>query len=82
VGAERLAAARFSSHGKLSLMPPNVKNQTKPKISNGDALASSIRPAIRKPSKPATPNTVTTSSAVEAVHILDLRPIPVLIQST
>jgi hypothetical protein len=81
VGTERLAA-RFNSHGKLNLMPPNVKNQTNAKISNGDAFGSSIRPAIRKPSKPATPNTVTTSSAVEAVHILDLRPIPGPIRST
>jgi hypothetical protein len=53
-------------------MPPKVKNQTKPKMSNGDALASSIRPTIRKPIKPTTPNTVTTSSAVDAVHIFDL----------
>jgi hypothetical protein len=77
VGAERLAAARFSSHGKLSLMPPNVKNQTNAKMSNGDAFGSSIRPAIRKPSKPATPKIVTTNSAVVAVHIIDRRPIPV-----
>ena len=58
-------------------MPTKVKNQTNAKISNGDAFALSIRPAIRKPSKPATPNTVTASSAGEAVRILDLRPIPV-----
>jgi hypothetical protein len=82
VGTERLAAARFNSHGKLNLMPPNVKNHTNAKISNGDAFASSIRPAIRKPSKPATPNTVTASSAMEAVRISDLRPIPFPIRST
>src|ERR1700736_3949151 len=63
-------------------MPPNEKNKTTAKIAKGDASASSIRPAIRKPSKPATPNTVTASSAVEAVHILDLLPIPVPIRST
>ena len=63
-------------------MPPNVKNQTNAKISKGEAFASSIRPAIRKPSKPATPNTVTASSAMEAVRISNLRPIPFPIRST
>ena len=82
VGSERLAAARFNSHGKLSLMPPNVKNQTNAKISYGDAFASSIRPAIRNPSKPATPKTVTARSAPDAARILDLRPIPFPIRST
>jgi hypothetical protein len=58
------------------LITPNVKNQVKATASKGDAFASFIRAANRKPRKPAAPKTVTAKSAVAAVRALALRPIP------
>jgi hypothetical protein len=74
--ASLCATVRFNnSLGKQSLMPPKVKNQTKAKTSYNRALVSSIRAASRKARTPATPNSVTAQSAIEAVRALALRPI-------
>jgi hypothetical protein len=74
---QRCAAGRLdSSQGEQNLMTANAKNQTKAKMSKGEAFASSIRPTIRNPRKPATPSTVTVRSAMAAFFIFALCPIP------
>lgn len=71
----RREAGRFdNSRGKQALITRKMKNQAKAKKSNGEAFASSMRAANRKPRKPATPNTVTARFAIGRARSLVLRP--------